>query len=853
MMCTIRSLCLAAITVISCLGTARGEQGPVRVFILAGQSNMEGNGWIASEPERNGGRGSLEFLVRDPATAGRFFHLIDAAGAWRTRDDVWISYLDRRGPLTVGYGASPKVIGPELGFGWVVGDAFDEPVLLVKCAWGGKSLAIDFRPPSAGKPPYSLGEKGDAEIAADPTILGRYYREIVSLTRTALGRVKELVPGSDGRYVLCGFGWHQGWNDRINDKFNAEYESNMSHFIRDMRKELGEPGLPFVIAETGMNGPDETHPRALSLMKAQAAVAERPEFKGNVAFVGTKAFWRPKEQSPSGQGYHWNSNAETYYLIGHAMGEAMMGLVKAKPPEIRPGEMSGYLLVPNDRVPETYDGGFSMYVAAWPLLAAYPGSRFQSGLFGTWMFAGFDGKAPEKLYSDIEGGLGWWRDTRFATETPKFIMGGVAPNFVEWANGPGAGKGRDWNKPAGKYAVAQLSPWVLWPPDGLNLKQGTCGELFGYGYLPLPLTKAKPTTNGKAVPTGDNSWTLFLNTANFKGPVAFFTPYFWSRVAAEEPRFAGLLLDSRPSNPNRALQMETQYIPAVQATDAQGDTWARVAATRFPAAADGAAPLVHRISSYTRQALWDDVQAWFEGGPPASGLVDPAEEFVHRLPGHGGATWKIFADGTAKDEKRPLAWDACGKPTALDDHTFGYLWNDGTVAKTDVGGKPVVTLPEFFRLSKDGPGGKTRWVPVAADAVPTETGLSQVAFGRPERKAQEAYVTPEEPTSCWKTPGPVAGPFQVTLGDGSVVTYSWYRFADQPALLNADLTPAEREEVQARVERLHRAWTKDRDYLPPPTRGTLAEIDPALLVSPPAGFEAGYVPIVTRQGPAEAP
>ena len=138
--------------------------------------------------------------------------------------------------------------------------------------------------------------------------------------------MNSLVPGSDGRYVLAGFGWHQGWNDRINNKFNAEYEINMAHFIRDMRKALGAPALPFVIAESGMTGPDENHPRALSLMRAQAAVAEHAEFNGNVAFVGTRNFWRPEDKSPSKQGYHWNSNAETYYLIGEAMGEAMKRL-----------------------------------------------------------------------------------------------------------------------------------------------------------------------------------------------------------------------------------------------------------------------------------------------------------------------------------------------------------------------------------------------------------------------------------------------------------------------------------------------------------------------------------------------
>ncbi len=223
--------------------------------------------------------------------------------------------------------------------------------------------------------------------------------------------------------------------------------------------------------------------------------------------------------------------------------------------QIQKGEMAGYLIVPNDRVPETYDAGFSVYVAAWPLLEEYPGTRFQTGLFGTWMHPQHDKKPEGRLYTDIEGGLGWWRDTRFATETPKFITGGVALNFCAWSNGPGAGQGRSWDNPKGKYGMAQLSPWVLWPPDGLNLKQGTCGEMWGYGYLPLPLTEPKSTTAGKDVPTGNNCWTLFLNTGNFKGPVGFFTPYFWSRITVEKPERAGLFLDSRPSGPNRALQM----------------------------------------------------------------------------------------------------------------------------------------------------------------------------------------------------------------------------------------------------------------------------------------------------------
>ncbi len=108
-------------------------------------------------------------------------------------------------------------------------------------------------------------------------------------------------------------------------------------------------------------------------------------------------------------------------------------------------------------------------------------------------------------------------------------------------------------------SIKSLGPLAT---DGLNLKQGTRGEWFGYGYLPLPLAKAKDKTEGKDIPTGDQCWTLFLNSGNFKGPVTFFLPYFWSKQAARDPRFVGHLLDTRPSNPNRALQMETQHIRA---------------------------------------------------------------------------------------------------------------------------------------------------------------------------------------------------------------------------------------------------------------------------------------------------
>lgn len=276
------------------------QDEPIQAYVLAGQSNMQGHGMVRADPARNGGQGSFEHFAADRPEL------------MRQRDDVHIWYLDRTGMLGPGYGHREGFIGPELGFGHVVGDASDDPILLIKVAWGGKSLGADFRPPSAGG------------------TTGPYYRQLVDHVRSVVDDPAKA--GLPGRQVqLAGFGWHQGWNDRVNQAFVDEYEINMIRFIRDIRKDLGAPDLPFVIAESGMTGLTESHPRALKLMRAQAAATRRKEWQGRVGFVRTQGFWRPADQSPTSQGYHWNSNAETYWLIGQAMGREMLKIRSATP------------------------------------------------------------------------------------------------------------------------------------------------------------------------------------------------------------------------------------------------------------------------------------------------------------------------------------------------------------------------------------------------------------------------------------------------------------------------------------------------------------------------------------------
>ena len=501
----------------------------------------------------------------------------------------------------------------------------------------------------------------------------------------------------------------------------------------------------------------------------------------------------------------------------------------------------------------TFDAGFSMYVAAWPFQQTYPGEAFQSGLPSTWMTPrNLDGD-ERGLYSTIEGGLGWWNDTRFATEAPKFIMGGVSLDFTEWANGPGAGAGtadvdrRDWDVPQGKYGVAQLSPYVLWAPDGLNLDPASTTGLFGYGYHPLPIIDAQEPDDHQAIRIGDHSWTLFLETENFRGPVSFFIPNFFTKPIIDDPSLEGSFFDTSGSDPGRAIGLETQVIPAAQAA-VDGVAYARITRMQYPATDDVSSVILHRISSYADDALATAVTEWFDGGTGTDGGFSDASTLVHPFTGEaaGDDAWlTIIVEGIDEDEEYLIDLDAIADIDTSDPTTFRYRWNLDLVERVG----DVFVLPEYYRLEAD--DGTKVWRPIAASDVPESSGLQTHEFsGLGVRNDDEPYTTPTDPGSVWQSPGPAAGPFEVELGDGSVVTYAWYRFVDQPAIRHWNFSDDEREAMQARVEAIHRSWGPDDRYLAPPTTGRLAALDPAVIVTPPAGLEVGYVPIVTRQASA---
>jgi len=297
------------------------SQKPVKVFILAGQSNMQGHGETTK-----GEKGNLTWLVNNDK-AGKYQHLVNGDGEWKKRNDVFIYATDKfdndyTGELTVGYGAFDYTIGPELEFGNVIGDFFENDVLLIKTTWGGKSLAVDFCPPGA------VSDSGYVQIPYAPKDTGYFYVQMLATIYDVLNNLSKYVPNYSGEgYEIAGFAWHQGWNDRVNEEHNAAYETNLVHLINNVRRDLGEPNLPFVIATTGMRSYKDNDPREQSLIKAQMAIASYNEFKGNVKVVDTRNFWRSIEDSPAKQNYHWNRNAESYCLIGESLAKTMIGIL----------------------------------------------------------------------------------------------------------------------------------------------------------------------------------------------------------------------------------------------------------------------------------------------------------------------------------------------------------------------------------------------------------------------------------------------------------------------------------------------------------------------------------------------
>ena len=381
---------------------------PVKVFILAGQSNMEGRGFpepLAWQVSQKKYRERYTHFIKDgdyEAFTKKVKETTDLNDRkktptylWSTRKDVWINYLGKHGDLTVGYGAPREGFGPEYNFGHVVGNHYDEQVLLIKASWGGRALARGFLPPSS-----MLSDAEYAKLAAAQNAVnkawnetepekieaynkriteenktakkkkrlrafkareivttaqykepfGKDYRNMVSEVHGCLADLGKRFPGYKGQgYEIMGFVWFQGWNDQYQDRW-LTYEKNMGNFIRDVRKEFKTANMKFVIGQMGNDGmkPDKPDSPRDYIKKAQAAVPQKAEFKGNTVCVRTDKYWDMEAHAiytgPGGwskdvdkwrqfgndRPYHYYGSPWFFAQAGTAFGEAMLKLNQNK-------------------------------------------------------------------------------------------------------------------------------------------------------------------------------------------------------------------------------------------------------------------------------------------------------------------------------------------------------------------------------------------------------------------------------------------------------------------------------------------------------------------------------------------
>jgi hypothetical protein len=429
------------------------------------------------------------------------------------------------------------------------------------------------------------------------------------------------------------------------------------------------------------------------------------------------------------------------------------------------------------------------------------------------------GPSYRDVYQTIEGGAGQWVSTRFPAAITKFRVNAV-PDCYNTQIASGAWHFYGTLLAEDKLGLAQLSNRLLVPPDGLTFTGGAA--LFGHAWVALPLIPAYTASNGLAV--GDQSWTLFAHAANFKGPVVFFTPEVWTRVHLTDPTGRGRSHDVRPMMAG-GVAIEIGSANYFTGTDATGTRYRRVPRLTFPVDASGKAIVAQDMRFFSKEAIWNGIATWMDHGVvatqfnPAGAIAPTVSASFNQLNLSGESV--LFSGGFTAG----AITNSAGQPA------FGMEWS-GTL-------EPGV-LPEYFKDN-----GSSQWIPVPGSEVPRVTWLADQTFApHPRGSFPEVATTPSSPFASgnWS-----AGPFSAVLSDGSTVDYVWYRFVDQPAIARLGLSTVMRDKLQGFVESLHETWGLAGVTIPPPSAGTTATLDAALLVTPPGALSKGYVPIVIRQ------
>jgi hypothetical protein len=402
------------------------------------------------------------------------------------------------------------------------------------------------------------------------------------------------------------------------------------------------------------------------------------------------------------------------------------------------------------------------------------------------------------LFQTIEGSMGWWRPTRFPSIFPKYLPNVTQNCYATLQGTPGWGFYGE-ETPKNQTGVIQLSNQILMPPDGMTFKPNFSGKLLGTNWQALKLPSFDHAYNDMA---GENNWTLFLNSENFKGPVAFIAPQYWSDGAIINPAQAGLGLDHKPGMAN-LMASEWEVVPYLSYKDSSGRVFSKIPNISLPL---------------------DDSKKFVLGG-----------DFT----GYGsrGDTFAQASAYKAKLESGPSPLYQAGLPipslrdllsgkTFLGDQMFGLQLPESSGSSFQIG-------PYFQQKNGE-------VVAVDKSVVPTQLVRAEI----PTKKIDTSFVynTPK----WWNLSAAKSKEFTTKLSDGTIVVYRWFKFVDQPALSRFKLNEREKKSLQATIEKMQQTWKSDA-LMDGPSSGSLVEFDKGVIVTPPTGLGVGYVPIVIKQ------
>ena len=489
--------------------------------------------------------------------------------------------------------------------------------------------------------------------------------------------------------------------------------------------------------------------------------------------------------------------------------------------------------------PNNYRSGFGWYSTAWPISPSLV-DDFQLGLSSTWIIPDNRtvGSATAKnlcnsgtvaevnrdvinggtyglyVFQTIEGSLGWWRGEQFRTVFPKYMPNVTQNCYSTEVATPGWGFFSEEPTARAKTGLIQISNQILMPPDGMTLTADEKGPQLGVTWHSLNLPRFDRAFGSKA---GDNSWTLFMNSTNFKGPLAFVAPQFWVDGSLKTPAQRNLTLDKRPGH-TTGLVSEWGSIPLYKYTDSAGKVSTKIPQLQFPVDSNGNFAISRDFKSYSNKAISSDLRTALEGTANLP-IMPSAQQTSSGI--LVGSSSKVFQEGKLLSSvTKTLVAKSLDKGNA-----YGFSMPSKS---------RLFALPQYFTDSKS-----TRTA-ISESKAPAE--LKDASFNNPKPRSTFVYQNP----SWWNASPKASKDLTARLNDGSTVVYSWYKFVDQPALQRFELNESEKSKLQIAVIKMQKDWAKTA-MMANPSKGILVAFDSGLLTSPPPGLEFGYVPIVSKQ------